>query len=101
MTDAQAFANSVEAGSMDEATVKAKLGELFNAAMAKTADMTDNYVSLDLTKGRHVDPDRRTRGATRWVSDGCDLTSSVRTGCHPAASHTDNRAFAARFSMLG
>lgn len=50
MTDAQAFANSVEAGSMDEAAVKAKLGEQFNAAMAKTADMTDNYVSLDLTK---------------------------------------------------
>lgn len=50
MTDASEFSNSAEIGSMDEAAMKAKLGELFNAAMDKIADMTENYVGIDLVK---------------------------------------------------
>ena len=50
MTDATAFSRSTEAGSMDEAAVKAKLGELFNAAMEKTTDTTETYIGVDLVK---------------------------------------------------
>ena len=46
MTDATAFSRSTEAGSMDEAAMKAKLGELFNAAMEKTTDTTESYICL-------------------------------------------------------
>lgn len=50
LNDATEFANSGE--EMDEATAKARLGEIFNAAMEKTADMTDQYISLELKKTR-------------------------------------------------
>ena len=50
MTDATAFSRSTEAGSMDEAAMKAKLGELFNAAMEKTTDTTESYIGVDLVK---------------------------------------------------
>ena len=50
MEEAQAFVDSPEASTLDEAAMKVKLGELYQAAMNKSTSMTDNYVSFDLVQ---------------------------------------------------
>ncbi|MEG0015548.1 DUF4190 domain-containing protein [Gordonibacter sp.] len=50
MEEAQAFVDSPEASTLDEAAMKIKLGELYQAAMNKSTAMTDNYVSFDLVQ---------------------------------------------------
>lgn len=50
MDDAQAAIDAGEMEGMDEAAAKAKLGELYTAAMEKSTGMTTDYVSFDLVK---------------------------------------------------
>lgn len=50
MQDAQAAIDAGEMDGMDEAAAKAKLGELYAAAMEKSTGMTTDYVSFDLVK---------------------------------------------------
>lgn len=57
-TDVQAYVDAADMAALDEAAVKAKLGELFNAAMAKTTDVSTNSTSIDVIK----------KGNT-WVAD--------------------------------
>lgn len=44
------LASSEEAGAMDEAAAKARIGELMNAAMENATGTTSRYVSMDLVK---------------------------------------------------
>lgn len=48
--DTQAALDSGEVQGMDEAEAKAKLGELYQAAMDKSSDMTTKFTSFDLVK---------------------------------------------------
>ena len=50
MDDAQAAIDAGEMQTLDETGAKALLGELYQAAMDKTTDMTTSYVSLELVK---------------------------------------------------
>ena len=50
MEDAQAALDAGEMQGMDEAAAKARLGELYKAAMDKTTGMTDDYVTFDMVK---------------------------------------------------
>lgn len=50
LTELSLFSDSAEAASMDEAAVKAKIGEIFNASMDKVTKTADNYISVDLVK---------------------------------------------------
>ncbi len=65
MDDAQALVDSGAMAGMDESAAKAKLGEIYKAAMAKSTGMTDSYVSIELKKtGDKWEVDQ-----TAWASE--------------------------------
>lgn len=64
--DVQAYADSGDPSLLDEAAVKAKLGELLRAAMDKTTDPTTDYAGVDVIKSG---------GA--WVVDGDSWNDEV------------------------
>ncbi len=64
--DVQAYAESGDPSLLDEAAVKAKLGEILKAAMDKTSDLTTDYAGVDVIES-----------GSAWVVDGDSWSDEV------------------------